>query len=45
MEESSGLLGKSILNKREMCKVIMQTVEQASTREATDKLVNIIDST
>ena len=45
MKEPSGLLGKSDLNKREMREVVMQTAEPSSTREATDILVKVLDST
>ena len=45
MKEPSGLLGKSDLNKRKMCEVVIQNAEPASTREATDILVKILDST
>ena len=44
MKEPIILIGKSDLNKRKMCEVVMQTAEPASTIEATDILVNIIDS-
>ena len=44
MKKPRGLIGKPDLNKRKMRKVIMQTVEPASTIEATDILVKIIDS-
>ena len=36
MKEPIGLLGQSNLNKRNMREWVMQTVEQASTREATE---------
>ena len=36
MKEPSSLLVKSDLTKREMSKVVMQTAELASTREATE---------
>ena len=36
MKELIGMLGKYDLNKRNMREVAMQTVEPASTREATD---------
>ena len=36
IKEPSGLLGKSYLNKYNMLKVIMQTAERYSTREATE---------
>ena len=44
MKEPIGLLGKSDLNKRKMREVVMQTVEIASTREATDRMVKILNS-
>ena len=43
MKEPSGLLGQSYLTSREMRVVVMQTVEQASTREATEILLKILD--
>ena len=45
MKEPSGLLGKSDLTKREMCELVMQTTEPASTREATERIVKILNST
>ena len=45
MKEPSGLLGQSDLTSSEMCEVVMKTSEPFSTREATDRLVKIIDST
>ena len=45
MKEPSSLLGQSDLTKREMREVVMQTSEPASTREATEQMVNIIDNT
>ena len=45
MKEPSVLLGKSNLNKREIRKVVMQTSELYSTREATEILVKILNST
>ena len=44
MKETSGLLGKSDLNKREMREVVMKTVEPASTIEATVRLVKTLSS-
>ena len=35
MKEPRGLLWQSGLTKRDMCEVVMQTAEPASTREAT----------
>ena len=45
MKESRNLLGKSDLTKREMRKVVMKTAEPASTREDTEIMVKILDST
>ena len=45
MKEPSGILGHPDLNNCEMLKVVMQTVEPASTRKVTEKLVKILDST
>ena len=45
MKETSSLLGKSDLNKREMREVVMKTVEPASTIEATVRLVKTLNST
>ena len=39
------VLGKYDLNKREMSELVMQTAEPASTREATDRMVKISNST
>ena len=39
MKEPSGMLEKSDLNNRNLHKVVMQTSEPASTREATERLV------
>ena len=36
--------GKSYLNKRKMREVVTQTAEPSSTREATDRLVKLIES-
>ena len=44
MKYPSNLIGQSNLTKREMCKVVMQTAEPASTREATERMVKIFDS-
>ena len=43
MKETSSLLGKYDLNKREIREVVMQTAGPASTLEATDRLVKILD--
>ena len=45
MKESSGLIGKSNLTKREIREVVMYTVEPASVREYTKEMVKILDST
>ena len=51
MKEPSGLLDKSDLNKREMrkmrkmSKVVIQTAEASSTREATERMVKSVGST
>ena len=45
MKESSNFLGQSDLTKREMREVVTQTAELASTREATERMVKILDST
>ena len=45
MKEPSGLLGKSDLTSRKMCKVVMHTTEPVSTREATERLVKILNIT
>ena len=39
------MLGKSDLTSREMREVVIQTSETVSTREATDRLVKILDGT
>ena len=39
MKESGNLLGKSDLTKSEMCEVVIQTAELASTWEATEIMV------
>ena len=44
-KESIGLLGKNYLTSCKICKVIMQTAEPVYTREATDRLAKILDST
>ena len=45
MKEPSSLLGQSGLTKREMREVVMQTAEPASTGEATEGMVKILDNT
>ena len=45
MEESRNLLGQSYLTNRKMREVVMQNAEPASTREATEIMVKIRDST
>ena len=45
MKELSGLLGQSVLTKHEIREVVMQNSGPASTQEATEKMVKIIDST
>ena len=45
MKEPSGLIVKSDLNKRDMQEVVMQTADPASTREATEILVKILEIT
>ena len=45
MKEPRGLVGRSDLNKCNMRKVVMQTAEPASTIEATERMVKILDST
>ena len=44
MKEPINLLGQSNLTKREMREVVMQIAEPASTREATERMVKILDS-
>ena len=44
MKEPRNLLGQFYLTKREMREVIMQTPELASTRDATERMVKILDS-
>ena len=36
------MLGQSDITNHEMCKVVMQTAESASTREATELMVKIL---
>ena len=43
MKETSSLLGKSDLTKREMREVVVYTAEPASTREAIELMVKILD--
>ena len=45
MKDPRNLREQSNLAKREMRKVVMQTEEPASTREATEQMVTILDST
>ena len=45
MNDSRNFLGQSNLTKREMRKVLIQTAEPASAREATEIAVKILDST
>ena len=45
MKESKNLTGQSDLTKSEINEVVMQTAEPASTREATERMVKIPDST
>ena len=45
MKEPSNLIGQTDLTKREICEVVMQTAEPASTREATERMVKTIDIT
>ena len=45
IKDPSSLIWKPDLPKREIREVMMQNVEPASTREATDRIVKIIDST
>ena len=44
MKEPSFLLGQTHLTSREISKVIIQTEEQFSTREANERMVNIVVS-
>ena len=44
MKEPGGLLGQTDLTSSKICKVVMQTAEPVSTREATERLVKILDS-
>ena len=45
MKESSNFLGQSDLTKHEIREVVIQTAELASTLEATERMVKILDST
>ena len=45
MKEPIGIIGQSDLTSHEMRKMEMQTAEPASTREAAERLVRILDST
>ena len=43
MKESRNLLEQSDLTKRKMRKVVMQTAEQASNQETTERMIKILD--
>ena len=45
MKDPRNLLGQYDLTKREMSEVVMKTAEPASTREATERMVKILDIT
>ena len=45
MKESRNFLGQSDLSKRKICKVMMQIAEPTSTKEATKRMVKILNST
>ena len=45
IKEPRGNLGQEYIDSSEMRKVVMQTVEPVPTREATTRLVKILDST
>ena len=45
MKDPSGMLVKSDLYQHEMRKVVMKTAEPASTREATEQMVKILNNT
>ena len=45
MKYPSGMLGKKYLTSHDMRKLVMQTSEPVSTREATEMLVKILNST
>ena len=45
MKEPRKVLGQLDLTKRKMREVVMHNVEPASTREATERTMKIIDST
>ena len=45
MEDPSNFLRQSYITKREMHEVVMQTAEPDSTREATERIMKILDST
>ena len=45
MKDSRNFLGQSDLTKRKMRKVVMQTAEPVYTREATGRMVKILNST
>ena len=45
IKEPSCLWGKTDLSKRKICKVVILTAEPASAREATERLLKILNST
>ena len=45
MKAPRNFLGKFDLTKRKMREVVMQTAEPASTKEATERMLKILDST
>ena len=45
MEKPRGLIGQSNLTKRDICEVVMHTVEPVSTQEATEEMVKILEIT
>ena len=45
MKEPSGILGQTDLTSRDMSKVVINSTEPVSTREATERMVKNIDST
>ena len=44
MKYPSGMLGKKYLTSHDMRKLVMQTSEPVSTREATERLVKILEN-
>ena len=44
MKEPRNLLGQSDLTKRKICEVAIQTAEPASNREATERMVKILEN-